>query len=1509
MAAISPITLVFNAVDQATPVLRNLVGQVKEQFGIVTSLSFAYNQVTQSFQMLAAQGRKAYDLLIGQNVKLQEELLGTKASLVATNKVLENGLQIKDPTKAINALTEPVNAAIKSLREGSLELVGVTSSQLVPIYQLVAQNAGAVGINLQQASDLTLDFAASLGTLGVPLYQAREEVNSILNGTITYNSRVAKSLGITNSMVNSWKAQGVLVDRLTEKLSAFRAGNALAAQTLNGVSSNIQEIIEEITRVAGEPLLAPIVSQLDNIYKFLQQNRVAIGELAQNIVNFFITIGTKLGEALAILSPVIKTLAESLFTQITAEGEAAAKVITLLVEQFVILVKVSEPLLAILTNIVKVFADLSSTDIGGLIIQTTLLVAIMGKLAVGLISIVAIQIIPFLITLVPKFIAVAEAAKLFWVAASGNQGALTALNLLIPALGKLAAAYVAAGGGVKGFIAASAALLSIPAALAAITVGLTAVATAAALAWRNQQRLADAGEALETFRQVNDQILDQSLKTAQGLQAINQAEKDNGTITKEQAKERERLQKLAKNQVGQLQDQLKALKELQTENPSQKNAQQAQIKLLEQYIALLNRQSGGVQLASVDLRELGNDYEQLSKKVENAVSQFQRPVNEEVFKQSAKDIIDFTNKQLQAGQITSAQAVKQLEQVRNDTRVELEIRLQAQEAITKARQVAVDRTVQTLTTQQEAIERLVAGEIISQVEGQKQITYNKILQLKEQLKATRQSIAEETKLRNEQINQQIKGIDKQIEEAEKRRADAEKAGNKQNARLANEDIARLESQKAAAQQSLKIDSERLQDLKKQESNFKTQLDKTVVQQRTEQRQQRLKDFDEQSSLLEAANAQRLITQEQFSERSLQIARNKAQEELRVLDEQEKKLRPGREGKDGREEIAAKRAVIQKKLAEDIEKFEAEKAQIRLSNLDAEQKQTAAKLSEGQITEEQFYKESFENTKKRLQAELDEINRQRARLKPGDSRLATLDGQSADIRKKQLDNFADFQQNQLKVLEIAQKRARDVVSQSEQDRLNEITRLEADKTITSAKANELRVNNSRETIEEELKLEQEKLDKLLSLPPFSDPTKEEQRQVQIRASRLKTSQITKQLIDNEVAQREAAFKVIEDQIRKRIQQLNNETTAQTQQIEQQVKLSDFAAKNLSIQKELISSRQSLVQSEAGYLQSQLNILSQITNDEQKKKKLAESSAEIRLKAVIEQAVYEQKILEINLQQIQAALEHERIQLRIEALKARAATLTAQAEEEIVNKDPNASVRDKEAARLRTQAAILSESLLGEQEKLLDTKEFANRRQAEVSRIETRNKNQLAVDQARLELANSRRDQSLGRRERDALDREIRARGINEDLGRNLRFIRRETAFEKDTFNPDGTLRDKQQEQRITRHIEQVRQTLAEALGLQLDTPPPPITTQGINSATPPQVPTTVQKAPVPQSQFTGNITPIQTSDRATVPATGNFTFNITNSFAPGDIQSGEASKKLTEQIQNEMYTIFQMANRR
>ncbi|RCJ16843.1 hypothetical protein A6S26_32330 [Nostoc sp. ATCC 43529] len=88
----------------------------------------------QAIASFAAQGQKAYQLLIGQNVELQQQLLATQASLVATNKVISQGVEVTDPTKAIQALSEPVNQAVAKLRQGSLELVGVTSNELVPLF-------------------------------------------------------------------------------------------------------------------------------------------------------------------------------------------------------------------------------------------------------------------------------------------------------------------------------------------------------------------------------------------------------------------------------------------------------------------------------------------------------------------------------------------------------------------------------------------------------------------------------------------------------------------------------------------------------------------------------------------------------------------------------------------------------------------------------------------------------------------------------------------------------------------------------------------------------------------------------------------------------------------------------------------------------------------------------------------------------------------------------------------------------------------------------------------------------------------------------------------------------------------------------------------------------------------------------------------------------------------------------------------------------------------------------
>ena len=239
----------------------------------VADLAAKYFLVTQAIQAVLAVAKPAYDALIGSNVELQQQLLSTQASLAATNDVVIGGNKVTDPTTAIQALEGPVNAAVDKIRKGSLELVGVTSEQLIPIFQNIAGQSSAIGASLDDSAALTLTFAATLGTLGVPLNEQRQEISSILQGTIDQNSIVAKTLNITNEQVNNWKTQGTLVSELSKRLEPFIAGNALAAKTISGVSSNIVELFQNITREAGKPLTDEIAKDLGALFDFLNDHQ------------------------------------------------------------------------------------------------------------------------------------------------------------------------------------------------------------------------------------------------------------------------------------------------------------------------------------------------------------------------------------------------------------------------------------------------------------------------------------------------------------------------------------------------------------------------------------------------------------------------------------------------------------------------------------------------------------------------------------------------------------------------------------------------------------------------------------------------------------------------------------------------------------------------------------------------------------------------------------------------------------------------------------------------------------------------------------------------------------------------------------------------------------------------------------------------------------------------------------------------------------------------------------
>lgn len=1371
--AISPLQLVFNAVDNASPTIQRITGSTDDLFGAVGRLSFAYNNVQQAIASIAATGQKAYQLLIGQNVELQQQLLATQASLVATNKVLIQGVEQTDPSAAIKALTEPVNEAVRQLRKDSLELVGVTSKDLVPIFQLLAQSSASIGASLGDSSDLAIDFAAALGTLSIPLFQARQEINSIITGQITSDSQLAKSLNLNNQQVNAWKAQGTLVEELTKKLSAFRAGNQLAAQTIDGVSSNIQEVIDEIARTAGEPLLQPIVSGLTSIYNFLQQNQALIQEVVSNVVNFFLEVGNKLGQALAALQPAIKILGEALFSQGQAEASAFASTLMILVDAIAALIVASAPLIEVVANVAKVFAEIANTPLGRVLLQTVLASALLGKAIAAL-------------TLTMNAFAVSVALS-----GGGLAGFKAALIANSPLLGLFAKGLATAtlavnsftvsmalsGGGVTGFAAAIKGV-ALPA-LAAFTAALAPLialggAIALTLIIKKTEDLQDANLEIERFNKEINILSEGTFKTATGLKSLNDAERENGKLTKEQQADRQKLQKQATQRIAILKDQLAQVKALTVADDSQRNAQQAQIATIENQIQLLNKLGGGVRLQSLDIKELGNVYQQLGTKVADAENQLKTGGGGDParFQEAAKQVASLTAKQVELGQVEASVAIARLQRIATDSRVEFETQLQAQQEITKIRSAESQKRVQAVEIEQMMIETAISAGRLSQVEGDRQITEAKRKQLRIQLEAVEAAITAEVELRKKQSQGAIAAIDKQIADEQKKRSEAETKGDKGGVRIANEAIAALEVQKKAAATSVNIDSQRINELRQQQQKFTTDIAKLDADALKKRQAEALKDFDERRTILETEQAQGLITTAQFNQRILELTQERSRVELSQIAERRKLL--SKADKEGLEALAAEEAAVLKRTAEARDKFFQDQSANISKKFGDQQAIIESQQAQGVISTQEFNAKSLEIAQERANEELKQVQEKRKLLNSADTQgLTELAAEEARILKNLADARNKFFEEQFAAIAKAQQEALQQVNLSEAQRSTQISELLRDNVITQEKADNLKLNLTKDRIQKELKLEQDGLNQLQQLAT-SNSKEEKKRQQEITSSRIRIANLTKNLVDNEISQQQALTREIQARLDREIQSINNQATAQElffkRSIQQQQQLQQFSQLSqeaLSQENKLLDARKTLVGAISGFLQGQLQVLSESTNSERDRRKIAEVTAQIRLDTVRQQAKIEAEILELNLQQEAAALEQKRIALEIEKIElrssqsaARAATLKAQAEQKKIEADPRATTEQREAAKLGVESAVQSEVALATKVSAIAGREQLLAREAKLQDItsdtrrqQQRFSSQNAEDEARLNLANNRFNLRERRSERQDIQKGI------------------------------------------------------------------------------------------------------------------------------------------------------------
>lgn len=434
------VELIFKVVDQASAELKGIrkqleslqnlqsqytqTGQQTQQVGneaqkqnkgwaaglanvakIVGGIGAAYLGVRQAIGDVASIAQKAYGPLIAANEQLNQQIVAAASNIAATQKIIKDGVAIEDPTKAITELQPKLKEVLKQVQIDSINLVGVTSQQLTGVFQILTSNVASLSRQssefadpLEAAGKLTIDFAAALGTLGVPLEMAGQEINSILKGLVDQNSVVARQLGITNQQVAQWKAQGVLVDRLRERLEAFTAGNALNAKSISGITSNLKDVFEVVARVAGEPLLKPIVDALKQIETFALNNREAFTRfftgITTQIASVFQEVSAQASRYIAGILPTLQRLAESVRAVIPEVvdlgrkfGESLTPSLEALLPMIDAVVQLAEDLLPILLSMSTVIQQTTAPVIKFLPYVINMISLIAGGLS-GVIDIV-----------------------------------------------------------------------------------------------------------------------------------------------------------------------------------------------------------------------------------------------------------------------------------------------------------------------------------------------------------------------------------------------------------------------------------------------------------------------------------------------------------------------------------------------------------------------------------------------------------------------------------------------------------------------------------------------------------------------------------------------------------------------------------------------------------------------------------------------------------------------------------------------------------------------------------------------------------------------------------------------------------------------------------------------------------------------------------------------------------------------------------------------------------------
>jgi hypothetical protein len=978
-------------------------GASKQSIGLA-EVAFRFNNIIGALQNLRAAAQPVYDALISSNEKLNAQILSSQTNLASSTRIFQGDTEITDPTAKINATRSAIKQALKEVEIATQQLVGVTSSEVNELFQITLTNAASLNNQSKQFPDaissataLTKGWAASLKVIGVPLNQARQEINSILKGQVDQNSILAKNLNITNNQVNQWQAQGRLVDELNKRLDVFVAGNAIAARSIDGIGSNIKDLIERISRSTGEPLLEPIISALAEVEKYLKKNE-------EGITNFFRQLTTAGANGIGALDRFKPTF------------EAIEKIVT---------------------DLSPIVATLFKAAIDGTVLTAQ---------------------------------AVQENIK----------PALALIQITIDGLGKI-----------NDLI--------------------------------NYRGDSDALEALDVYANRILELQKAIGENGAAIRKLQELEKAGIPLTAEQLKQRKQLISSAKILADSAKAEAAEVAKVQANNPAIISNRNNVIKLAEAQAAASEKNAGGNRLEARSLDVLGTTAEQYARKVSDNQRQLKNEANgqAEDFKKAAKEAVDLAKTGVESKQITVEAARAQLQEILNNTKVDLDAQIAAKKAIDElidGRIAKVKELIEVGKLQADAgIEELA------------KIRDDGNLEPTTRRKAAQQIVT----IRKEQIAAETAQITAQQARVVALQAEqrlGEQAADRETTGLKISEINKqIEAQRAAFDNATS-DLERDKTLAEIQ---KTEADRAKLQAEFDQRERkRLVDFyDDRRTLIKSQRDLGLTDQQTYNEQL--VVNDATQIDLQLQQQREGLAKLAANDTAGRNAVLAKIGDLESKRVAIVRQYD--EAQIKRSNEYDEQRLKALEAFKNSqlISEADFNSLRLQN---RLEQADEEIKIQQVSL----SRLGKndIEGRNAieakiyELRSKRIAAFDQLYQAELEQIKYYQTQASNAIQQSEAER-STLAQVAANRQLSTVEQTEqAKLDNQRKSLLGQLDVAKKQEAELAKLSKQTrSPESERAYQAEVRSARLATAQATLKLAEQEGQQiqfvRGLAIKAIED----------------------------------------------------------------------------------------------------------------------------------------------------------------------------------------------------------------------------------------------------------------------------------------------------------------------------------------------------------------------------------------------